>query len=110
MGTDQIPERASADDFKLKKGLWRENDKDIRLEMDQREKVRNIAMPQKKIERNYLAHQTIANARIWFRYRAKIIDNIKGNRSSLWTGRMQCRHCTTGESETQEHIEECAFF
>ena len=60
--------------------------------------------------RNYLAKQTIANARIWFRYRAKIIDNIKGNRSSLWTGRMQCRHCTTGEIETQEHIEECTYF
>ena len=67
-------------------------------------------MPQKKIERNYLAKQTIANARIWFRYRAKIIDNIKGNRSSLWTGRMQCRHCNTGEIETQEHIETCIFF
>ena len=67
-------------------------------------------MPQKKIERNYLAHQTLANARIWFRYRSQIIDNIKGNRSSLWTGRMQCRHCTTGENETQQHIEECTFF
>ena len=48
MGTDPIPERARADDFKFKKGLWRENDKDTRLEMDQREKVRNIAMPQTK--------------------------------------------------------------
>ena len=106
METYPIPERASADNFKLKKGLWRENDKDIRLEMDQSEKVRNVAMPQKKIKRSYLAHQTIANARIWFRYRAKIIDDIKGNRSSLWTGRMHCRHCTTGESVKQEHIEE----
>ena len=109
-GTDPIPEKARADDFKLKQALWRENDKDIRLEMDQKEKVKNIVMPQKKIERNYLAHQTLANARIWFRYRSQIIDNIKGNRSSLWTGRMQCRHCTTGENETQQHIEECTFF
>ena len=67
-------------------------------------------MPQKKIERNYLAKQTIANARIWFRYRAKIIDNIKGNKSSLWTGRMQCRHCKTGEPETQEHREIRPYF
>ena len=28
----------------------------------------------------------------------------------LWTGRMQCRHCTTGGNETQQHIEECTFF
>ena len=99
-GTDPIPEKARADNFKLKQGLWRENDKDIRLEMDQREKVKNIEIPQKKIERNYLAHQTLANARIWFRYRAQILDNIKGNRSSLWTG----------ENETQQHIKECTFF
>ena len=77
MGTDPIPERANSDDFKLKKEIWRENDKDIKRELDQLDKVRNIPMPQKKIERNYLAKQTIANARIWFRYRAKIIDNIK---------------------------------
>ena len=23
---------------------------------------------------------------------------------------MQCRHCTTGENETQQHKEECTFF
>ena len=109
-GTDPIPENARADDFKLKQALWRENDKEIRLEINQKEKVRDIVMPQKKIERNYLAHQTLANARIWFRYRSQIIDNIKGNRSSNWTGRMQCRHCTTGARETQQHIEECTFF
>ena len=67
-------------------------------------------MPTKKIERNYLAKLTTANARIWFRYRTKIIDDIKGNKSSLWTGRMQCRHFNTGEPETQEHIEECSHF
>ena len=101
-GTDPIP------DFKLKQTLWQENDKEIRLEMDQKEKVRDIIMPQKKVERNYLANQTLADARIWFRYRSQIIDNIKGNRSSNWTGRMQCRHCTTGARETQQ--KECTFF
>ena len=78
--------------------------------MDQKEKVRDIIMPQKKVRRNYLANQTLADARIWFRYRSQIIDNIKGNRSSNWTGRMQCRHCTTGARETQQHIKECTFF
>ena len=67
-------------------------------------------MPTKKYERNYLAKQTTANARIWFRYRSKIISDIKGNQSSQWTGRMQCRHCNTGSDETQEHIEKCTGF
>merc|ERR1711892_560521 len=90
-------------EFKLKQGLWRENDKDIK-------RVKDIPMPTKKIERNYLAKLTTANARIWFRYRSQIISDIKGNQSSQWTGRMQCRHCNTGSDETQEHIEKCTGF
>ena len=63
-GTDPIPENARADDFKLKQALWRENEKDIRLEIDQKEKVRDIVMPQKKIERNYLANQILVQIHI----------------------------------------------
>ena len=54
MGTDPIPANARADNFKLKKALWAENDKEIRLELDQKEKVKNIIMPNKKIERNFM--------------------------------------------------------
>ena len=72
-------------------GLWKENDKEIKIEKDKLSKVRDIPMPTKKYERNYLAKQTTANARIWFRYRSKIISDIKGNQSSKWTGHMQCR-------------------
>ena len=109
-GTDPIPGNAKADDFKLKKALWAENDKEIRSELDQKEKVKNIVMPNKKVERNYLANLTLSDARIWFRYRSQILENIKGNRSSNWVDRMHCRHCTTGLRETQKHIEECTFF
>ena len=53
---------------------------------------------------------TLADARLWFRYRCQIIDNIKGNRSSQWRNDMECRHCTSGEHETQDHLERCSFF
>ena len=109
-GTDPNPKKARMDEFKLKQGLWRENDKDIKFEKDQRSKVKDIPMPTKKYERNYLANLTTANARIWFRYRSKIISDIKGNQSSKWTGQMQCRHCNLGCDETQEHIEKCTGF
>ena len=49
-GTDPIPENARADDFKLKQALWRENDKEIRSEMDQKDKVRDIIMPKKRLK------------------------------------------------------------
>ena len=53
-------------------------------ELNQKEKVKNIVMPNNKIERNYLANLTLSDARIWFRYRSQILENIKGNRSSQW--------------------------
>ena len=52
---------------------------------------------------------TLTNARLWFRYRCKIIDHIKGNKSSVYTNNMACRLCTSGENETQEHLEKCNF-
>merc|ERR1711892_1245033 len=109
-GTNPILDKAKYDEFKLKQGLWKENDKDIRVEKDKLSKVKDIPMPTKKYERNYLAKQTTANARIWFRYRSKIVSDVKGNQSSQWTGRMQCRHCNTGSDETQQHIEKCTGF
>ena len=40
-----------------------------------------------------------------------IIYNLhKEPPSSLWTGRIQCRHCNTEEQKTQEHIEKCTYF
>ena len=54
MGTDRTPANARAGNFKLKKALLAENDTKIRLEIDTKEKVKNIEMPTKKIQRNYL--------------------------------------------------------
>ena len=45
LGTDPIPAKARSDDFKLKQALWAENDKEIRLELDKKEKVKDIEMP-----------------------------------------------------------------
>ena len=52
---------------------------------------------------------TLANARLWFRYRWKIIDHIKGNKSLKYKNNMACRLCTSGENETQEYLEKFEF-
>ena len=52
----------------------------------------------------------VKNARLWFRYRCQIIENIKGNISLQWRDDMGWRHCTTREHETQDHLERCSFF
>ena len=79
----------------------------IRAKLDNLSKVKDIKMPTIKRERNYLKEMNLTNARLWFRYRCKIIDHMKGNKSSMYRNNMHCRLCTSGENETQEHLETC---
>ena len=109
MGTDPVLDREQADNLKLKQGLWKENDKEIRTALDKLKKVKYIDMPRTKRERNYLTEITLTNARLWFRYRCQIIDHIKGNKSSMYRNNMACRLCTSVEDKTQEHLERCNF-
>ena len=85
------------------------NDKEIRTALDKLKKVKYIDMHKTKRERNYLREMTLTNARLWFRYRCQIIDHIKGNKSSVYRNNMACRLCTSGEDETQDHLERCNF-
>ena len=48
--TDPILERERADNYKLKKGLWAENNKEIRASLDKLKKVKHIDMPNTKRE------------------------------------------------------------
>ena len=41
-GTDPIPARAKSDEYNLKKGLWAENDKEIRAALKELKKVKEI--------------------------------------------------------------------
>ena len=43
-------ERAQADNYKLKKELWAENDKKIRASLDKLKRLKHIDMPNKKKE------------------------------------------------------------
>ena len=100
MGTNPLKEMEQADNLKLKRGLWKENNKEIRAELDELKKVKYIDMPTTKRERHHLREMTLTNARLWFRYQCKIIDHIKGNKSSVYNNNMACRLCTSGENET----------
>ena len=87
----------------------KENDKEIRAELDELSKVKDIHMPTRKGDRNYMKEMTLTNARLWFRYCCKNIDQIKENKSSMYKDNMDCRLCTSGENETPKHLEKCEF-
>ena len=50
IGTNPILEMEQADNLKLKRGLWKENDKEIRAALDELKKVKYIDMPTTKRE------------------------------------------------------------
>ena len=93
----------------LKKAIWREYNEEIREALSSLEKVRHTTIPTTENERNYLKRMNLPDARTYFRVRCKITNYIKGNRSSLHRNNMSCRYCSTGEDETQEHMENCEF-
>ena len=76
----------------IKRAIWNENYKDIKLEKS--EKVRSIVIPKFKKERNNLKRIHLPDAITWFRFRCKITNNIKGITSSTFKDNMQCRHCS----------------
>ena len=91
---------STAENLKFKKALWRENDREIRAEMEKLSKVKDLKMPLTKRERNYLNGMNLMNARIWFRYRCKITAHIKGNKSSLYNG-ITCNAACVSQGKTK---------
>ena len=55
--------------LKIKKALWRENDKEIKAEIIKSDKVRHLEIPTTKRQRNYLKRMNLQDARVWFRLR-----------------------------------------
>ena len=51
----------------------------------------------------------LPDARTWFKFRCKTTNNIQGNTTSNFRKNMQCRHCNSGEDETQEYLEKYEF-
>ena len=90
--------------LRIKKVIWRENDKEIREGLDN-----SIVMPKYKKQQNHLRRMNLPDARTCFRFRSKITNHIKGNTSSIYRDNMQGRYCMTGFKETQEHLEKCKF-
>ena len=60
-----------------------------------------------KNERDYIKKLNLQDTRSRFRVRSRITLRIKANRSSVFREDMACRHCTSAETESQEHIETC---
>ena len=57
-------------------------------------------------DNSYLSVMPLHLSRVWIRCRAKMCNGVKYNNKRLYKD-LQCRFCTSGEEENQEHREVC---
>ena len=83
-------------------------------EIDKKEK-RNDMVASKKVgdrltdnpnDNSYLEMMPLHLSRIWIRYRGRMCKGVKYNNKRSFKD-LQCRFCTSGREENQEHLEEC---
>ena len=58
-------------------------------------------------ERHYLQTLSLPNARVYIRYRARSLANVKLNAKRSWKENLTCRCCDSDVQESQEHLEVC---
>ena len=75
--------------------------KEIKTELMKTRKVEN------RWQEDYLSYRNLEEARVWIRYRSRMIAGVKANKSSMHRNDMICRCCESDEEETQEHLEVC---
>ena len=54
----------------------------------------------------FLDRMRLTHSRIWIRYRGRMCKGVKYNNKRSFKD-LQCRFCTSGREENQEHLEEC---
>ena len=83
-------------------------------EIDKKEK-RNDMVASKKVgdrltdnpnDNSYLEMMPLHLSRIWIRYTGRMCKGAKYNDKRSFKD-LQCRFCTSGREENQEHLEEC---
>ena len=91
----------------IKNTVLEANIKEIKEAVEKTRKVEDRWQEDCKT-RDFLSYMNLRGARLWIRFRSRMIKGVKKNRSSAHRDDMICRCCHSGEDETQEHLEVCA--
>ena len=59
-------------------------------------------------DNSYINKMSLPKVRVWIRYRARATAGVKGNFRHSHVNNMQCRLCSEGSDETQEHLQLCS--
>ena len=78
----------------IKTAIWKKNEKDLKNLVKNKPKIENSNY---RNERDYIKRMTLRDTRSWFKMRSRM--TLRED--------MSCRHCATGITETQQHLEKC---
>ena len=81
----------------IKQAIARDSNADLKEEMQNSKKVGDRWM-----DNTYLKYMSLLNSRIWMRYRARSITEVKVNNKRSFTD-LSCRFCSDNTQESQEH-------
>ena len=91
----------------IKNAVKEVNIKEIKTELLKTRKVEDRWQEDCK-KRDYLSYMNLREARVWIRFRSRMISGVKANKSLMHRNDMTCRCCEGDEAETKEHLEMCA--
>ena len=89
----------------IKRAICEKDKEEKRQDMENSKKVGD-RLTDNPTDNSYLSVMPLHLSRVWIRYRAKMCKGVKYNNKRLYKD-LQCKFCTSGEEETQEHLEVC---
>ena len=87
----------------IKRAICEKDKEEKRQDMENSKKVGD-RLTDNPTDNSYLSVMPLHLSRVWIRYRAKMCKGVKYNNKRLYKD-LQCKFCTSGEEETQEHLE-----
>ena len=79
----------------------KKNEQDIKALVKSRPKIQD-RYSDEKTEQDFIKKLSLRDTKIWVR-----VIRVRSNRSSAFREDMTCRHCDSGENESQQNLEKC---
>ena len=92
---------------KLEEAIYYHNYKEMKVEMSELEKLEDIKNDNFTELPEYMKEKSLEKARIAFRIRSKMVQNIKMNFNGSYKHDLCCDKCDEEELETQCHVMAC---
>ena len=90
----------------IKRAVFEHHQQEMKAEVMSKKKLDQIKNDDFSQVQDYFKNKSIENARMSFKLRCQMLENILGNFKNKYK-KLKCQHCSLGEVMTQSHCLEC---